>query len=91
MSRLKVAPPTMERTYKHHTGPYAIQRGVALPPITPHKIYPFRSMEVGDSFAVPAASASRCRANFKHYRPMRFATLTRMEKDIEVMRVWRIE
>ena len=64
--------------------------GVALPKLRVVYAYPYESMEIGDSFAVPLqARAKVLNANYRAGKRLSMKFVARTEGD--VVRVWRIE
>ena len=63
--------------------------GVALPKLRVVYAYPYESMEVGDSFAVPlGARAKVLNANYRAGKRLSMKFVARTEGD--VVRVWRV-
>ena len=63
--------------------------GVALPKLRVVYAYPYESMEVGDSFAVPlTARAKVLNANYRAGKRLAMKFVARTEG--EVVRVWRV-
>lgn len=95
MQRLHLMPPAADpaprtgRAYK--TTAFKIDRGIPMPVPPARNLYPFAQMQIGDSFLVPMEAAARCRANFKHHRPLRFTAHTVVENGVEGLRIWRLE
>ena len=61
---------------------------------TPHRgraKYPFRDMEVGDSFFVRGASVIGLHGCARRHRPKRFTCRTLVENGVAGVRVWRIQ
>ncbi|MFO1130747.1 MAG: hypothetical protein U1E16_01835 [Hyphomicrobiales bacterium] len=52
--------------------------------------YPFRDMELGDSFFAPGASVIGLHGCARRHRPMRFTCRTLVENGVAGVRVWRI-
>ena len=52
--------------------------------------YPFRMMEVGDSFFIAGKSAT-ISGLFLRYMPRKFTCRSVVENDISGVRIWRIE
>ncbi|PZF76195.1 hypothetical protein DK847_13395 [Aestuariivirga litoralis] len=60
---------------------------------TPHRgraKYPFRDMELGDSFFAPGASVIGLHGCARRHRPKRFTCRTLVENGVAGVRVWRI-
>jgi len=95
MQRLHLIPsaaaPTISRGRATKTTAFKIDRGIPMPVLPARNLYPFAQMQIGDSFLVPMEAATRCRANFKHHRPMRFTAHTVVENGTQGLRVWRLE
>ena len=81
---------------------YAIEQGVPIPSRDdmprsgPKPKYPWRSMQVGDSFAVPYApnlyrAIRRAAENQRQTSGTRFRVLAVEEGDEKRIRAWRIE
>jgi len=67
---------------------YKIEKGIPVP--APRNEYPFRVMEVGDSFAVPSTESRRVRSaanNFGMRNGRKFTVKNLPNK----VRVWRIK
>jgi hypothetical protein len=61
---------------------------------TPHRgraKYPFRDMEVGDSFFAPGASVIGLHGCARRHRPKRFTCRSLVENGVGGVRVWRIQ
>ena len=52
--------------------------------------YPFRDMELGDSFFAPGATVISLHGCARRHRPKRFTCRTLVENGIPGVRVWRI-
>lgn len=52
--------------------------------------YPFRGMEIGDSFFAPGSSVIGIHGCARRHRPMRFTCRSVVENGIGGIRVWRI-
>lgn len=60
---------------------------------TPHRgrsKYPFRGMDLGDSFFAPGATVIGLHGCARRHRPMRFTCRTVVENGVSGVRVWRI-
>ena len=65
------------------------EAGVALPKLRVVYAYPYESMEIGDSFAVPlTARAKVLNANYRAGKRLGMKFVARTEGD--VVRVWRM-
>ncbi len=53
-------------------------------------LYPWRTMEVGDSFFAPGKTTEAMRKTGNRYRPMKFKRRTVFLCGIRGVRVWRI-
>ena len=53
--------------------------------------YPFRDMEIGDSFFAPGSSVIGIHGCARRHRPMRFTCRSVVEDGVSGIRVWRIE
>ena len=53
--------------------------------------YPFRDMEIGDSFFAPRSSVIGIHGCARRHRPMRFTCRSVVEDGVPGIRVWRIE
>ena len=52
--------------------------------------YPFRDMEIGDSFFAPGSSVIGIHGCARRHRPMRFTCRSVVENGVPGIRVWRI-
>lgn len=52
--------------------------------------YPFRDMEIGDSFFAPGSSVIGIHGCARRHRPMRFTCRSVVEDGVPGIRVWRI-
>lgn len=52
--------------------------------------YPFREMEVGDSFFAPGSSVIGIHGCARRHRPMKFTCRSMVENGVAGIRVWRI-
>jgi hypothetical protein len=52
--------------------------------------YPFRDMEVGDSFFAPGSSVIGIHGCARRHRPMKFTCRSVVENGVAGIRVWRI-
>lgn len=95
---LEIKPKSEEA--KDENGPIEIkiEKGIPIPPPTSqgNVKYPWREMEVGDSFFVSAKTPKDCSrmqsgfgASWKRFKPMKFTS--RIENEGAGVRVWRIE
>ena len=66
-----------------------ITKGVPAPRGRKSK-YPFRDMDVGDSFFAPGSSVIGIHGCARRHRPMRFTCRSVVENGIAGIRVWRI-
>jgi hypothetical protein len=60
---------------------------------TPHRgrsKYPFRDMELGDSFFAPGGTVIGLHGCARRHRPMRFTCRSVVENGVAGVRVWRI-
>lgn len=71
------------------SGPIAITKGLPAPRGRKSK-YPFRDMELGDSFFAPGSSVIGIHGCARRHRPMRFTCRSVVENGIAGIRVWRI-
>lgn len=67
-----------------------ITKGVPTPRGRRSK-YPFRDMEIGDSFFAPGSSVIGIHGCARRHRPMRFTCRSVVEDGVAGIRVWRIE
>lgn len=67
-----------------------LDRGVPIPEQRRRKSYPFRDMEVGDSFFATETSIVRIHAAARNYKGVRVTCRTRIENGEKGVRVWRI-
>ena len=68
----------------------AITKGVPAPRGRRAK-YPFRDMEIGDSFFAPGSSVIGIHGCARRHRPMRFTCRSVVENGVSGIKVWRIE
>ena len=66
-----------------------ITKGVPTPRGRKSK-YPFRDMEVGDSFFAPGSSVIGIHGCARRHRPMKFTCRSIVENGVAGIRVWRI-
>lgn len=66
-----------------------ITKGVPAPRGRKSK-YPFREMEIGDSFFAPGSSVIGIHGCARRHRPMKFTCRSVVENGIAGIRVWRI-
>lgn len=66
-----------------------INRGLP-PPRGRRSKYPFREMEIGDSFFAPGSSVIGIHGCARRHRPMKFTCRSLVENGIAGIRVWRI-
>lgn len=52
--------------------------------------YPFREMDVGDSFFAPGSSVIGIHGCARRHRPMKFTCRSMVENGVAGIRVWRI-
>lgn len=69
--------------------PIEIAKGIPTPTRGRAK-YPFRSMQLGDSFFAPRATVIGLHGCARRHRPMRFTCRTVVEQGVPGVRVWRI-
>ena len=67
----------------------AITKGLPTPRGRRAK-YPFRDMEIGDSFFAPGSSVIGIHGCARRHRPMRFTCRSVVEEGVPGIRVWRI-
>jgi len=67
----------------------AITKGLPAPRGRRAK-YPFRDMEIGDSFFSPKSSVIGIHGCARRHRPMRFTCRSVVEDGVAGIRVWRI-
>ena len=67
----------------------AITKGLPAPRGRRAK-YPFRDMQVGDSFFAPGSSVIGIHGCARRHRPMRFTCRSVVEDGVAGIRVWRI-
>ena len=67
----------------------AITKGLPAPRGRRAK-YPFRDMEIGDSFFSPGSSVIGIHGCARRHRPMRFTCRSVVEDGVAGIRVWRI-
>lgn len=74
-----------------------IDKGIPLAPSQPGKgggrktIYPWRQMEVGDSFFVPDRTIRSFSGSAAQHRPRRFSMRTVVENGVSGIRIWRVK
>ena len=73
-----------------------LDKPMQLPtPRTPKGHYPFKLLEIGDSFAVPIAEVSRAASasyNSRRFEDMQLRRFTRrQDKEAGTVRFWRIQ
>lgn len=66
-----------------------INRGLPAPRGRKSK-YPFREMEIGDSFFAPGSSVIGIHGCARRHRPMKFTCRSVVENGVAGIRVWRI-
>lgn len=67
-----------------------IEKGVPIPPIKAAKnTYPYREMQVGDSFFIPGKKSSEVTTHSKSTGHMKFTRRTVVENGVKGVRVWR--
>ncbi len=64
-------------------------RDMDRPPGRP-PLYPWRTMEIGDSFFVPNKTPRTMHKSTRGYRPMKFRCRSVVCRGVEGTRVWRI-
>lgn len=72
---------------------FAIEKGVPAPRTRPHPKYPFRQMEVGDSFFYAGGTAQQLRAASNYYRiryGLRFVARAAVADGAYGARCWRV-
>ena len=69
-----------------------IDKNVPTPNLArdPNTKYPFREMDVGDSFFAGDRTTAQMSVNTQHYRPKKFTCRTVTENGVKGVRVWRI-
>ena len=67
----------------------AITKGLPTPRGRRAK-YPFRDMEIGDSFFAPGSSVIGIHGCARRHRPMKFTCRSMVENGVAGIRVWRI-
>ena len=76
-----------ERDYSCPT----IEKGIEIPSRNVDARYPFKDMEVGDSFFTTSTPQSYVSLNTRVLRPKKFSCRTVVENGIRGLRIWRIE
>lgn len=70
---------------------YQIEKGVPIPQKQLDTKYPFRSMDIGDSFFTTGTPASYISLHTRLLRPKRFSCRTVIENGVKGLRIWRLE
>lgn len=70
---------------------YRIQKNVPIPQNKIASKYPFKDMEIGDSFFASGIPATYISLHSRMLRPMKFSCRTVTENGVRGLRVWRIE
>ena len=75
---------------------FSIEKGVPIPESRGggRGKYPFREMEIGDSFFVAGKSTAKFSAHVHHHRKrhgLKFTTRTVTEDGVKGVRIWRTE
>lgn len=68
-----------------------IEKNIPAPAITRTRTYPFREMEIGDSFFVTATPVVNIHGCARRHRPKKFICRTVTENGVRGIRVWRVE
>lgn len=91
ISRTEIWPSRGEASVEQKPTPaISITKGMPAPRGRRAK-YPFRDMEIGDSFFAPGSSVIGIHGCARRHRPMRFTCRTVVEDGVAGIRVWRIE
>ena len=70
---------------------YTIEKGIPIPQRKIDAKYPFREMQVGDSFFTSGTPASYFSLHIRLLRPKKFSCRTVVENGVKGLRIWRIE
>lgn len=70
---------------------FLIEKEIPPAPIQRPAKYPFREMEIGDSFFVVGVPMTCIHGCARRHRPRRFICRSTRENDIQGIRVWRTE
>jgi hypothetical protein len=76
---------------RHNAGGITVQKGIELPPASPTHKYPWKMLEVGDSFFVANAPKSLAGSISKRNKdgPTEYAIRKWKEGSLTGVRVWR--
>lgn len=68
----------------------AVEKNIPIPPEKKRNVYPYKSIEVGESFFVPTGKLQIvCNANYRSGKQLNKKFIARKEN--EGVRVWRTE
>lgn len=70
---------------------YTIEKGIPIPQRKMDAKYPFKEMEVGDSFFTTGTPASYISLHTRLLKPKKFSCRTVVENGVKGLRIWRIE
>jgi hypothetical protein len=74
-------------TLKAASSAFRVEKGIPVPKVIAHQVYPFPIMEVGDSFSIDSNTKVRAAASlFGKRHGSKFAT----RRDGNGYRVWRV-
>lgn len=66
-----------------------IEKNVPIPQTGTAAKYPFSTMQIGESFVVPAGKRNSMSACVVRHRPKKF--VSRIQPDKQTVRIWRVE
>ena len=67
-----------------------VEKNIPIPPGKKRNVYPYKSMEIGESFFIPTGKIQIvCNANYRTGKQLNKKFIAR--KDKEGVRVWRTE
>ena len=79
-----------ELSYKENSMTIEVEKNIPIPPEKKRNVYPYKSMEVGESFFIPTGKIQIvCNANYRTGKQLNKKFIAR--KDKEGVRVWRTE
>jgi hypothetical protein len=70
---------------------FKISKDIPAPSRRRFHLYPFQTLEVGESFFVPNGYIQLAGSANTRYAPKRFTARTRTEEGVKGIRVWRID
>ena len=79
-----------ELSYKENSMTIEVEKNIPIPPEKKRNVYPYKSMEIGESFFIPTGKIQIvCNANYRTGKQLNKKFIAR--KDKEGVRVWRTE